>query len=72
MSWNDWKSLPRELVQGRRGRGRDRIEDAEQRVAVALLVAGDQLRVVEIVAGVHAHALGQAPAHDDFLILIEQ
>ena len=35
-------------------------------------VAGDQLRVVEVVAGVHAHAFGQAAAHRDLLVLVEQ
>ena len=42
------------------GGRRDGVEDAEQRVAVALVVAGDQLRVVEVVARIHAHALGEA------------
>ncbi len=37
-----------------------------------LRVAGDQVRVVEVVAAVHAHALGQAPAHGDFLRVVEQ
>ena len=57
-----------------RGRGgrRDGVEDAEQRIAVALLVAGDQLRVVEVVARIHAHALGELAAHDDLLVLVEQ
>src|SRR4029078_3713814 len=32
----------------------------------------DQLGIVEIVAGIHKHALPQAPAHCDFLVLIEQ
>ena len=53
-------------------RRRDRIEDAEQRVGMALRVAGDQFRVVEVVAGVHAHAARQAPAHGDLLLLVEQ
>ena len=59
-------------------RRRDRVEDAEQRVAVPVVlraadaVAGDQLGVVEVVAGVHAHAFGQAPAHRDLLVLVEQ
>ena len=49
------------VQRGQRGRGgrRDRVEDAEQRVAVALAVAADQLRVVEVVAGVEPHAVGQ-------------
>ena len=54
------------------GRRRDGIEDAEQRVAVALLVAGDQLGVVEVVARIHAHALRQPAAHDDLFVLVEQ
>ncbi len=56
---------------GRRG-GRDGVEDAEQRVAVAVLVAGDELRVVEVVAGVHADAARQAPAHRDLLAGVEE
>ena len=59
---------------GERGGGgrRDGVEDAEQGVAVALVVAGDQLGVVEVVAGIHAHALGELAAHDDLLVLVEQ
>jgi hypothetical protein len=59
-------------------RRRDRVEDAEQGVAVLLVrraadaVAGDQLGVVEVVAGVHANAGGQAPPHRDLLVLVEQ
>ena len=59
-------------------RRRDRVEDAEQGVALALVrrradaVAGDQLGVVEVVAGVHANAFGQAPPHRDLLVLVEQ
>ena len=59
-------------------RRRDGVEDAEQRIALAVrrlaadAVAGDQLGVVEVVAGVHAHAGGQAPAHRDLLVLVEQ
>ena len=34
----------------------DMVEDAEQRVAEAVLVAFDQLGVVEVVAGVAAHS----------------
>jgi acyl-CoA reductase-like NAD-dependent aldehyde dehydrogenase len=40
--------------------------------SLAEAVAGDQLGVVEVVAGVHAHARGQAPAHGDFLVLVQQ
>ena len=35
-------------------------------------VAGDQLGIVEVVAGIHPHALGQAGAQRDFLVLVEQ
>ena len=56
---------------GRRGR-RDHVEDAEQRVREALLVAVDQLGVVEVVAGIGAHPLRQSAAQADFLVLVEQ
>src|SRR6185437_3781072 len=46
----------RQPCKAERGGRRDRVEDAEQGVRMALLVAGDQLRVVEIVARIHAHA----------------
>ena len=49
-----------------------RSEDPEQRVGVALRVALDQLREAEIVAGVHAHALGQLAAHRDLLFLVQE
>ena len=39
---------------------------------MALLVTGDQFGIVEIVTGIHAHASGQAAAHDDFLFLGEK
>ena len=58
--------------QRRRGGRRDRVEDAEQRVAVALAVAADQLRVVEVVAGVEAHAVGQPAAQLDLAPGVEQ
>ena len=61
-----------ERAERRRRRRRDGVEDAEQRVGIALLVARDQLGVVEVVAGVHAHALRQAAAHRDLLVLVEQ
>ena len=35
-------------------------------------VAGDQRRIVEIVAGIHAHARRQAAAHGDLLAVVEQ
>jgi hypothetical protein len=55
----------------RRGR-RNRVEDAEERVRVALRIAFDQLGEVEVVTGIHARPLGQLPAHGDFLVLVEQ
>ena len=60
---------PRQRVGRRR---RDRIEDAEQRVGKALLVAGDQFGIVEVVAGIHLHALVEAAAHVDLALLVEQ
>ena len=39
---------------------------------MARAIAGDQLRVVEVVPGVHAHARGQAGAQGDLLLLVEQ
>ena len=39
---------------------------------VAGLIASNQFGVIEIISGVHAHALGEAPAHGDFLVLVEQ
>jgi hypothetical protein len=51
---------------GRRG-GSDRVEDAEQRIGVSGCVAADQIREVEVVARVHAHAIGQKAAQRDLL-----
>ena len=67
----------RDIAAGERaergGRGRrDGVEDAEQRVGIALRVARDQFGVVEVVAGEHADALRQAAPHGDFLVLVEQ
>ena len=39
---------------------------------MSLRVAFDQLGEVEVIAGVHAHGLGQAPAHGDLLVLIQE
>ena len=61
-----------ERLQRRRRGGRDRVEDAEQGVAVAVLVAGDQLGVVEVVARVELHAVGQPPAQRDLALVVEQ
>ena len=60
---------PRQRVGRRR---RDGIEDAEQRVGKALVVAGDQFGVVEIVAGIHLHVLVEPAAHVDLALLVEQ
>ncbi|CAM5238203.1 hypothetical protein SGLAM104S_09362 [Streptomyces glaucescens] len=49
-----------------------RVEDAEQGVAEALVVAGDQLGVVEVVAGVAAHALREAAAQVDLALRVQQ
>ena len=59
------------MQRGRRG-GRDRIEDAEQRVAVRVPVPQNQLVVVQIVARVHPHAVGEARAELDFASGVEQ
>ena len=60
---------PRERAQRRGCGGRDGVEDAKQRIGMVAAVAGDELGVVEVVAGIHAHTLGQAPAHDDLFLL---
>ena len=62
----------RKRAEGCRGRRRDGIENAEQRVRVTPRVAGDQLRVVKIIAGIHAYARGQPAAHGDLLVLVEE
>ena len=62
----------RERGQCRRGRRRDRVEDAEQRVGVALLVARDQLGEIEVVTGVHPYARREAAAHRDLAVAVEQ
>ena len=64
--------VSRKRRQRGRGRRRDRIENAEQRVRIALLVALDQFREVEVVAGIHANAVRQAAAKRDLLALVEQ
>ena len=62
----------RELCERRIGGRRDRVEDAEQRVRMAFSVAGDQLRIVEIIAGEHHDTFGQPVAQGDFLVGVEQ
>ena len=56
---------------GIRRRG-DGVEDAEQRVGMALFVTLDQFGIVEIVTGIHADTLRQTPAHGDFRFTGEQ
>ena len=58
--------------QRRRGGRRDRIEDAEQRIGIALLVAEDQFGEIEVVAGIHPHAGRQLAPHGDFPVGVEQ
>ncbi len=65
-------ALAGQMAERRRGGGRDGVEDPEQRVRIALFIAGDQFRIVEIVARIHAHVRRQAPAHRDLLVLVEQ
>ena len=62
----------RERGERRRRGGRDRVEDAEQRVGVARRIAADQRREVEVVAGVHAHAGRQPRAQRDLLGVVEE
>ena len=61
----DRRVAPNVIVveRGKSGRGgrRNRVEDSQQRVTVAVLVASNQLRVVEVVAGIHADS-GRQPA----------
>ena len=37
-----------------------------------MLVAGDQFGIIEIVAGIHLHALVEPAAHVDLALLVEQ
>ena len=60
---------PRQRIGRRR---RDGVEDAEQRVRKALVVAGDQFGVVEVVTGIHLDVLVEPPAHVDLALLVEQ
>ena len=59
-------------AQGRRGRRRDGVENPEQRIGMTVLVAGDQLREVEVVAAVHADARREPAAHLDLPGRVEQ
>ena len=56
---------------GRRGR-RDRVENPQQRIGIALAVARNQLGVVEVVAGIHAHAGRQPAPHRNLALLVQQ
>jgi hypothetical protein len=60
---------PRQCVGCRR---RDGIEDAEQRMGKALVVAGDQFGIIKIVAGIHFYILIEPAAHVDLALLVEQ
>ena len=61
-----------ERLERRGGRGRDRVEDAEQRVAVTPLVAQNEALVIEVVPGVHAHTAREPAAQRDLALRIEQ
>ena len=61
-----------QLGEGRSRCRRDRVEDAEQAVRKAPIVAADQLGIVEVVAGIHRDAFRQAPPHGDLLAGVEQ
>ena len=61
-----------ERSQRRRGDRGDWVEDAEQGVAVPVVVAADQLREVEVVAGVQANAGGQPPAERDLEARVQE
>src|SRR5690242_21225358 len=50
---------PIERLECRRSRGRDRIEDSEQCVAMPTVVAKNETVVMEVVSRVHPHAGGQ-------------
>src|SRR5207237_10028309 len=43
----------------------DGIEDAEQSMTIAPLVATDQLRIIEVITGIHAYHPWQAPPHPE-------
>ena len=50
----------------------DRIEDAQQGLAVPSFVAFNQLGIVEIVTRIHPDAFGQAAAHVDLFLRVQQ
>ena len=67
----------REVIAGERGQGAahrrgDGVENAQQRIGMAMRVAGNEFGVVEIIAGIHPHAFWQAAAHGDFLLVVQK
>ena len=60
---------PNQRCGRRRGYG---IKDAEQGMRVALGVALDHLRIIEVVAGIHDDTFRQPTAHVDLIALAEQ
>src|SRR5579859_3337225 len=61
-----------ERLQCQRRYRRDGIEDAQQRIAVALLVAHNQLVIVKVVARIHSYTRRQPAAHFNFEFRIQQ
>ena len=61
-----------EMFHGLANSNGERIKYAEQGIRVTLVVTGNQLGIVEIVTTIHAHAVWQSAAHDDFLFCVEQ
>src|SRR5438105_8805760 len=53
-------------------RRRDRVEDAEKGFRMSAVIAADQGREVEIVAGVHANSGRKSAAKRDLLLGVEQ
>src|SRR5207248_9480111 len=62
------------VERGERGRGggRDRVEDTEQRVAVAVRVAPDERGVVVVIARIHPHTRRQPAAHAHFALGVKK
>src|SRR5262249_36994150 len=58
-----------ECAERGRGSGANGVENAEQGVAVAVPVAGNELRVIEIVARVHAYSRRQSTPKGDLALL---
>ena len=59
-------------MERRRGGRCDDVEDPQQRVARAPAVTADRRRIVEVVARVHPHTFGEAGAHRDLALLVEE